>query len=43
MPAVLVETAFISNPQELSLITSSSYQNEVIDGIISGIEQFLNQ
>ena len=43
MPAVLVETAFISNDYELDLITSEDYQNKVVEGIITGIENFLNQ
>ena len=43
MPAVLVETAFISNDYELDLITSEDYQNKVVEGIITGIENFLNE
>lgn len=43
MPAVLVETAFLSNERELSLITSDDYQNKVVKGIVSGIENFLNK
>lgn len=43
MPAVLVETAFISNDHELDLITSDDYQNKVVQGIAIGIEEFLNE
>ena len=43
MPSVLIETAYISNKNELSLITSDDYQDKVIQGIIAGIEKFLNQ
>ena len=43
MPAVLIETAYISNKNELSLITSDDYQDKVIRGIVIGIEEFLNQ
>lgn len=43
MPAVLIETAYISNKNELSLITSDNYQDKVIRGIVTGIEEFLNQ
>ena len=43
MPALLVETAFISNDYELDLITSEDYQNKVVEGIITGIENFLNE
>jgi len=39
---VLIETAYISNKNELSLITSDDYQDKVIQGIIAGIEEFLN-
>ena len=42
MPSVLIETAYISNKNELSLITSDNYQDKVIRGIIAGIEEFLN-
>ena len=43
MPSVLIETAYISNKNELSLITSDNYQDKVIRGIVTGIEEFLNQ
>ena len=43
MPSVLIETAYISNKNELLLITSDNYQDKVIRGIITGIEEFLNQ
>ena len=43
MPALLVETAFISNDYELDLITSEDYQNKVVEGIITGIENFLTE
>lgn len=43
MPAVLIETAFLSNPTELNLITSNDYQHKVIEGIISGIEKFFSR
>lgn len=42
MPAVLIETAFISSDRELSLITSDDYQTQVVEGIVMGIENFLN-
>ena len=43
MPAVLVETAFISNDDELDLIMSDDYQNKVVKGIVVGLEEFLNE
>lgn len=42
MPAVLIETAFLSNPTELKYITSNEYQNKVVEGIVFGIENFLS-
>lgn len=41
MPAILVETAFISSEKELPLITSDDYQNKVVAGMIAGIKNFL--
>ena len=37
------ETVHFSNKNELSLITSDDYQDKVIQGILAGIEEFLNQ
>ncbi|MDL2321466.1 N-acetylmuramoyl-L-alanine amidase [Desulfosarcina sp. OttesenSCG-928-B08] len=41
MPAVLVETAFISNARECDRLTSAKYQEAVCDGIIRGIRQYI--
>ncbi len=41
MPAILVETAFISSEKELPLITSDEYQNKVVEGMVTGIKNFL--
>ncbi|MFS0562219.1 N-acetylmuramoyl-L-alanine amidase [Terribacillus sp. 179-K 1B1 HS] len=40
MPAVLVETGFISNPADAALLNDSNYQNEVADSIAEGIKAF---
>lgn len=40
MPACLIETAYISNDNELSLIITDDYQNQIIKGIVNGINQF---
>ena len=40
MPAVLVETGFISNPADAALLNDSNYQNEVADTIAEGIKAF---
>jgi len=41
MPSVLVETAFISNPEECTLLCSNSFQQSVAEGIAAGIEKYL--
>ena len=40
MPAVLVEVAFISNPEEEKLLASEAYQAKVASAIARGIERF---
>jgi N-acetylmuramoyl-L-alanine amidase len=41
MPAILVETSFISNPRECKRLNSSKYQEELCNGIIRGIRQYI--
>ena len=43
MPAVLVETAFISNPQEERLLASGSFQVELAEGIADAVDRFFEQ
>ena len=43
MPAVLVETAFISNPVEERLLNSSDFQQRVAKGIVRGLDRFFEQ
>jgi N-acetylmuramoyl-L-alanine amidase len=40
MPAVLVETAFLSNPSDFSLLTSSAWRAKVAREIADGIDQY---
>ncbi|WP_339253182.1 N-acetylmuramoyl-L-alanine amidase [Sporosarcina sp. FSL W8-0480] len=40
MPSVLIETGFISNPEERALLTDPAYQSKVADAIVEGIIQF---
>lgn len=40
MPAVLIETGFLSNPHEESLLYTKDYQNKMVEGIIKGIESY---
>ena len=40
IPSVLVETAFISNPQEEALLISEDYQNKLADALMQSIERY---
>jgi N-acetylmuramoyl-L-alanine amidase len=42
VPAILVETGFLTNPQEDSLLNSSAYQAKVADSLVQGITEFLS-
>lgn len=41
MPAVLVEVAFISNPEEETLLRDDAFLNKIVIGIANGILSFL--
>ncbi|MBX5484802.1 MAG: N-acetylmuramoyl-L-alanine amidase [Myxococcaceae bacterium] len=41
MPAVLVETSFISNPEEEKRLSSKKYQEDVARAIARGVQSFL--
>jgi N-acetylmuramoyl-L-alanine amidase len=43
IPSVLVETAFISNPQEESRLRSAAYQEQLADAIMRGIERYFSR
>lgn len=40
IPSLLVETAFISNPEEETLLLSEQYQNKLADALMKGIENY---
>ena len=42
IPAVLIETAYISNPHEESLLIKSSFQKKLAISITSSIEEYLS-
>lgn len=42
MPSILVETGFISNPQESRRLNSSSYQYKMANAIHVGVERYFN-
>jgi len=41
MPAILVETSFISNPRECERLMDPAYQDRLSDGIVLGIENYI--
>lgn len=40
MPSILVETSFISNPKEETLLKDDAYLDRIADGIVSGIKAY---
>ena len=40
IPSILVETAFISNPEEEAKLASAQYQEQVADAIFNGIKRY---
>jgi N-acetylmuramoyl-L-alanine amidase len=43
MPAILVETSFLSNPTEEKLLTSEAYQDDAAASIARGVTRFLDE
>jgi N-acetylmuramoyl-L-alanine amidase len=43
IPSILVETAFISNPQEERRLNDAAYQNKLALAVLSGIKQYFAQ
>ncbi len=41
IPSILIETAFISNPEEEAKLTNEAYQEELADAIVRGIKKYL--
>jgi N-acetylmuramoyl-L-alanine amidase len=41
IPSILIETAFISNPEEESRLNDPAYQSKLADSIVSGIKRYL--
>ncbi|WP_026075550.1 N-acetylmuramoyl-L-alanine amidase [Noviherbaspirillum massiliense] len=40
IPSILIETAFISNPEEEAKLTDESYQNQMADAVLNGIKKY---
>jgi len=43
IPSILVETDYITNPHEESLLKSSSYQGKIADAVLGGVIGYFNQ
>lgn len=43
IPSVLVETAFISNPEEEAKLRSTQYQEQLADALVRGIEGYFSK
>jgi N-acetylmuramoyl-L-alanine amidase len=43
IPSVLVETAFISNPEEEQRLRSESYQDQLVEALVRGIVQYFSR
>ena len=43
IPSILVETAFISNPEEEKKLKSNAYQEQMADAILAGIKRYFAQ
>lgn len=40
IPSILIETAFISNPEEEAKLTDDAYQDQMADAILKGIKRY---
>ncbi len=43
IPSILVETAFISNPEEEARLNDRNYQTKLANAVLSGIKQYFAQ
>lgn len=43
MPAIIVETGFLSNPEEEALLNDNDYQEKIVAAIYSGIVDYYNK
>ena len=40
IPSILIETAFISNPEEEKRLNDNAYQNKMAEAILAGIRKY---
>jgi N-acetylmuramoyl-L-alanine amidase len=43
MPAILIETSFISNPRECKRLIDKTYQDNLCEGIVKGIRNYIEE
>jgi N-acetylmuramoyl-L-alanine amidase len=43
IPSILIETAFISNPEEEKRLNDPAYQDKLVDAIVGGIKDYFNK
>ncbi len=43
MPAILIETSFISNPRECKRLNSTAYQDRMSEAIVEGIKKYIKE
>lgn len=43
IPSVLIETAFISNPEEEAKLNNESYQDQVAEAIVKGVREYFSK
>ena len=43
MPSILVETSFISNPRERERLSQDEYLNQIVEGLLKGIEGYIKE
>ena len=43
IPSILIETAFISNPEEEAKLTDDDYQDQMADAILKGIKKYFSK
>ena len=42
IPSILIETAFISNPEEEAKLTDNAYQDKMADAVLAGIKRYFS-
>jgi N-acetylmuramoyl-L-alanine amidase len=43
MPAILIETSFISNPRECKRLNDTAYQDRMSEAIVEGIKEYIKE